>query len=72
MRRVDQIWKEYLTTGEIPFLGGKVGRPVKPIKQWGKEIFRSESTIKRIVKWPGLSNGNKMKGVKHYEFTRCL
>src|SRR3989338_1643887 len=29
-----------------------------------KDIFMSESTIKRIVKGHGLSNGNKMEGIK--------
>jgi len=29
-----------------------------------REIFMSESTIKRIVKGNGLSNGNKMEGIK--------
>jgi transposase len=29
-----------------------------------KNIFMSESTIKRIVKYYGLSNGNKMEGIK--------
>ena len=29
-----------------------------------KNLFMSESTIKRIVKSYGLSNGNKMEGIK--------
>lgn len=34
------------------------------IKLREKNIFMSESTIKRIVKGNGLSNGNKMEGIK--------
>ena len=34
------------------------------VKMQEKEIFMSESTIKRIVKGHGLSNGNKMEGIK--------
>ncbi len=40
VRRVDQIWKEYLTTGEVPVVGKGVGRPVKPIEQWEKELVK--------------------------------
>jgi hypothetical protein len=29
-----------------------------------RDIFMSESTIKRIIKCHGLSNGNKMEGIK--------
>ena len=31
VRRVDELWKEYLTTGEIPIIGKGVGRPMMPI-----------------------------------------
>lgn len=34
------------------------------VKLQQQEIFMSESTIKRIVKGHGLSNGNKMEGIK--------
>src|SRR3989338_10440858 len=34
------------------------------LKLQEREIFMSESTIKRIVKSHGLSNGNKMEGIK--------
>ena len=39
-RRVDVLWKEYLTTGEIPVVGKGVGRPVKIIEQWEKELVK--------------------------------
>ena len=34
------------------------------LKLLEREVFMSESTIKRIVKGHGLSNGNKMEGIK--------
>ena len=40
VRRVDEVWKEYLTTGEIPVVGRGVGRPVKPIEQWEKDLVK--------------------------------
>lgn len=57
VRRVDQIWKEYLMTGEIPVLGKKVGRPMKPIEQWEKELVKriyekyrvSADTLERLI-----------------------
>ena len=39
-RRVDELWKEYLTTGEIPVVGKGVGRPVKPIEQWEYDLVK--------------------------------
>jgi len=57
VRRVDQIWKEYLMTGEIPILGKRVGRPMKPIEQWEKELVKriyekyrvSADTLERLI-----------------------
>ena len=40
VRRVDQIWKEYLMTGEIPIIGKAVGRPMIPIEKWEKELVK--------------------------------
>ena len=40
VRRVDQIWKEYLTTGEIPVVGKGVGRPMIPIEDWERELVK--------------------------------
>jgi putative transposase len=34
VRRVDQVWNEYLKKGEIPEIGKNVGRPRKMIEQW--------------------------------------
>ena len=32
-RRVDQIWQEYQTTGQIPIVGARMGPPIKPITE---------------------------------------
>lgn len=37
IQRINQIWKEYLDTEEIPTVGFKLGRPSKPITE--KETF---------------------------------
>ena len=56
-RRVDEIWKEYLMTGEIPIIGKGVGRPVKPIEQWERDLVKrfyekyrvSADTLERLI-----------------------
>ncbi|HLC78125.1 MAG TPA: DDE-type integrase/transposase/recombinase, partial [Candidatus Nanoarchaeia archaeon] len=56
-RRVDTLWKEYLTTGEIPVIGNGVGRPVKVIEQWEKDLVKrlyekyrvSADTLERLI-----------------------
>ena len=57
VRRVDKIWKEYLTTGEIPEIGKGVGRPVRLIEDWEREIVKkayekyrvSADTLERLI-----------------------
>ena len=57
VRRVDELWKEYLTTGEIPVIGSKVGRPMIPIEEWERELVKrfyekyrvSASTLNRLI-----------------------
>ena len=39
IRRVNQVWKEYQRTGEIPTVGKTNGRPKKPIEDWEIEII---------------------------------
>ncbi|MBU0506016.1 DDE-type integrase/transposase/recombinase [bacterium] len=56
-RRVDQIWEEYLRTGEIPVLGKDVGRPMIPIEEWERKLVKkfyekyrvSASTLNRLI-----------------------
>ena len=58
IRRVNQIWKEYLLTGEIPEIGKKNGRPTKTIEDWEisvvKEAYEkykvSASALEEIIK----------------------
>ena len=57
VRRVNQIWKEYLMTGEIPVIGKRVGRPMMPIEDWEKEIVKkfyekyrvSADTLEKLI-----------------------
>jgi putative transposase len=57
VRRVDEIWKEYLMTGEIPVIGKRVGRPMIPIKDWERKLVKkfyekyrvSASTLNRLI-----------------------
>lgn len=45
IRRVNQIYKEYLETGKIPDVGRKVGRPKREIK--AEEVYRVKEAYKR-------------------------
>jgi len=57
VRRVDELWKEYLMTGEIPVIGKGVGRPMMPIEDWEKELVKksyekyrvSADTLERLI-----------------------
>ena len=57
VRRVDELWKEYLTTGEIPAVGKGVGRPMIPIEDWEKKLVKkfyekyrvSADTLRRLI-----------------------
>src|SRR3989338_6669214 len=57
VRRVDQVWKEYNETGEIPKIGDNAGRPRKPFEEWEiltvKKIFEkyrvSADTLERLI-----------------------
>ena len=57
VRRVDEIWKEYLMTGEIPVIGKGVGRPMIPIEDWERELVKrfydkyrvSADTLERCI-----------------------
>lgn len=40
VRRVNQVWQEYLLTGEIPDIGKRAGRPAKPLTQEERELVR--------------------------------
>ena len=57
VRRVNQIKSEYLTTGEVPQIGKKVGRPRKMIEQWETDVVKeayekyrvSADTLERLI-----------------------
>ena len=57
VRRVDEIWKEYLMTGEIPVIGKRVGRLMIPIEKWETELVKrfyekyrvSADTLERAI-----------------------
>jgi transposase InsO family protein len=57
VRRIDEIWKEYLMTGDIPVIGKGVGRPMIPIENWEIELVKrfyekyrvSADTLERLI-----------------------
>ena len=57
VRRVDQIWNQYLEKGLIPEIGKGVGRPQKMIDQWEIDLVRkafekyrvSADTLERVI-----------------------
>jgi len=57
VRRVDEVWKEYLMAGNIPVIGNGVGRPMIPIEEWEKELIKrfyekyrvSADTLERLI-----------------------
>lgn len=44
VRRVNQIWQEYLQTGEIPAIGLRNGRPPKHTEVWERELVKEAFT----------------------------
>ena len=74
VRRVDEIWKEYLTTGDIPVVGKGVGRPVMPIEDWEKELVKrfyekyrvSADTLERLIE------RDENKHFSHYKIHKIL
>jgi putative transposase len=57
VRRVNQLWSEYLETGQVPELGRKMGRPTRPIEDWEIELVKvtypkyrvSAHTLMRVI-----------------------
>jgi transposase InsO family protein len=74
VRRVNQIWKEYLMTGEIPVIGKAVGRPMIPIENWEKKLVKrfyekyrvSADTLERLIK------RDKNIHLSHYKIHKIL
>ena len=74
VRRVDEVWKEYLMTGEIPVIGKAVGRPMIPIEDWEKELVKkfyekyrvSADTLERLIE------RDENKHLSHYKIHKIL
>jgi len=57
IRRVNQVWTEYLETGEIPQIGSKAGRPSKPMEEWEINLVKvaylhyrvSADTLEKLI-----------------------
>jgi putative transposase len=74
IRRVDQIWKKYLMTGEIPVIGKTVGRPMIPIEEWERELVKkfyekyrvSADTLEKLIE------RDENKHLSHYRIHKIL
>ena len=57
IRRVNQVWNEYLLTNEVPDIGKLNGRPSKPVEEWEMDMVRqtylkyrvSADTLERLI-----------------------
>ena len=64
IRRVNQVYKKYLISGEIPEIGIKNGRPKKPIEEfieWYNEIRPHRSLNFEELETPQQAFIRKMK-----------
>jgi len=74
VRRVDEIWREYLMTGNIPVIGKAVGRPMTPIEDWEIELVKkfyekyrvSADTLERLIE------RDENKHLSHYKIHKIL
>ena len=74
VRRVDELWKEYLTSGAIPEVGKGVGRPMIPIEDWERELVKtfyekyrvSADTLERLIE------RDENKHLSHYKIHKIL
>jgi putative transposase len=74
VRRVDELWKEYLTTDSIPTIGKRVGRPMVALENWEIELVKefyekyrvSADTLERIIE------RDKNKHISHYRIHKIL
>ena len=74
VRRVDELWKEYLTTEDIPIIGKSVGRPMIPIEEWEIELIKksydkyrvSADTLERLIE------RDENKHISHYRIHKIL
>src|SRR3989344_4031194 len=74
VRRVDELWKEYLTTDNIPTIGKRVGRPMIPVENWEIELVKrfyekyrvSADTLERLIE------RDEHKHISHYKIHKIL
>ena len=74
VRRVDELWEEYLITEEIPTIGKGVGRPMMLIEDWEKELVKrfyeryrvSADTLERLIE------RDENKHLSHYKIHKIL
>ena len=74
VRRVDELWKEYLTTDNIPVIGKRIGRPMMPIENWERELVKkyyekyrvSADTLERLIE------RDENKHLSHYKIHKIL
>ena len=48
IRRVNQVYGQYLISGKIPEIGKKNGRPIKPIEDWEIKIVKESYEIYKV------------------------
>ena len=51
VRRVNQVYGQYLISGEIPEIGRKNGRPKRPIEVWEIETVKEAKIEKYLYKF---------------------
>lgn len=74
LRRVNQVWQDYLQTGIMPEIGKNNGRPKKPIEDWEIELVKqayktyrvSATTLQKIIK------RDHKKHINHHRIHRIL
>ena len=74
VRRVDEIWKEYLMTGEIPVIGRRVGRPMIHIEDWERELVKRSYEKYRVSAdaLEKLIERDEGKHLSHYKIHKVL
>ena len=69
IRRLNQVWNQYLLTGEIPEIGVKSGRPKRPIEEWEMQTVK-EAFVKYSVSASALMKLIKRDYGKHINHNR--
>ena len=67
-RRVYQVWKEYLITGNIPEIGKGVGIPMKQIEEWEVDLIKESWEKYRVTKEEFLFWHNEVRPHRSLKF----